>query len=55
MVINARARCRPRSFHGNLSSSVIRSLDRGIELLKVVSEGRGMSLTSPLQVHTESF
>jgi len=45
MVANARARGRPRSFHDNSASSVIQSLDRAIDVLKVVSTGSGMSLT----------
>lgn len=44
-MINSRARGRPRSFHDSATNSVIQSLDRGIELLKVVSSGNGMSLT----------
>lgn len=45
MAANARARGRPRSFHDRSANSVIQSLDRAIEVLKVVSSGNGMSLT----------
>ncbi|MBW3098331.1 HTH-type transcriptional regulator BhcR [Pseudohoeflea coraliihabitans] len=45
MAESGRARGRPRSFHGASESTLIQSLDRGIEVLKVVSRGNGMSLT----------
>ena len=40
-----RTRGRPRSFHDSARNTLIQSLDRAMELLKVVAAGSGMSLT----------
>lgn len=41
----ARARGRPRSFNDSGLGTRIRALDRAVEVLRVVAEGSGMSLT----------
>lgn len=40
-----RARGRPRSFHNTAETTLIQSLDRGMDVLKVVARGGGLSLT----------
>ncbi|WP_048647399.1 HTH-type transcriptional regulator BhcR [Nitratireductor soli] len=40
-----RARGRPRSFHNTAQNSLIQSLDRAMDVLKVVAGGSGLSLT----------
>ncbi len=40
-----RSRGRPRSFHDTARHTLVRSLDRAMDLLKVVASGSGMSLT----------
>lgn len=45
MVASGRARGRPRSFKDKTGESLIQSLDRGMDVLKVVASGHGMSLT----------
>jgi IclR family acetate operon transcriptional repressor len=41
----SRARGRPKSFHDKTESVIIHSLDRAMDVLKVVAGGSGMSLT----------
>lgn len=40
-----RSRGRPKSFHENEGSTLIHALDRAMDVLKIVAEGNGMSLT----------
>ncbi len=42
---SGRMRGRPKSFHDKSSESVIQSLDRAMEVLKIVASGGGLSLT----------
>lgn len=41
----SRARGRPKSFHDKTESIIIGALDRALEVLKIVAQGNGMSLT----------
>ncbi len=50
----SRARGRPRSFHNTAEGSHIQSLDRAMEVLKVVAAGNGMSLTEIADVSGQS-
>jgi IclR family transcriptional regulator, acetate operon repressor len=52
--VMSRARGRPKSFHDKTDSVTIQSLDRAIAVLKVVSDGSGMSLTEIAQAGGQS-
>ena len=43
--VQTKARGRPKSFHDTAQQATIQSLDRAMEVLKVVANGTGMSLT----------
>jgi len=43
--IEARKRGRPRAFHDQTDSKIVQSLDKAIGVLKVVSDGSGLSLS----------
>jgi IclR family acetate operon transcriptional repressor len=45
----SRARGRPRSFHNTADTTLIQSLDRAMEVLKVVAGANGLSLTEIAQ------
>ncbi|WP_265518290.1 HTH-type transcriptional regulator BhcR [Nitratireductor luteus] len=49
-----RARGRPRSFHDTSENTLIQSLDRAMEVLKVVARGGGLSLTEIADVSGQS-
>ncbi|WP_274426479.1 HTH-type transcriptional regulator BhcR [Chelativorans sp. YIM 93263] len=44
-----RARGRPRSFHNTAENTLIQSLDRAMDVLKVVADANGLSLTEIAQ------
>jgi len=46
---SARSRGRPKAFHDRTGEAVIRSLDRAVEVLRIVAGGGGMSLTEVAQ------
>lgn len=50
----SRARGRPKSFHDKTESVIIHSLDRAMEVLKVVAAGSGMSLTEIAEASDQS-
>ncbi|WP_159588102.1 HTH-type transcriptional regulator BhcR [Chelativorans xinjiangense] len=50
----SRARGRPRSFNDTSKSTLIQSLDRAMDVLKVVAKGRGMSLTEIAEASGQS-
>jgi IclR family acetate operon transcriptional repressor len=43
--VESRKRGRPRSFHADADSKIVQSLDKAMILLKVVSQGAGLSLS----------
>ncbi len=49
-----RARGRPKAFHDKTESATIQSLDRAIEVLKIVANGSGMSLTEIAEAGDQS-
>lgn len=51
----SRARGRPKSFHDKTESVIIHSLDRAMEVLKIVAGGSGMSLTEIAQAGDQSL
>ena len=50
----SRGRGRPKSFHDKTESVTIQSLDRALSVLKVISEGSGMSLTEIAEASDQS-
>ncbi|TCD12286.1 HTH-type transcriptional regulator BhcR [Oricola cellulosilytica] len=50
----SRARGRPKSFHDKTESVTIQSLDRALAVLKIVSDGSGMSLTEIAEAGDQS-
>lgn len=49
-----RARGRPRSFHDTAQNTLIQSLDRAMDVLKVVARGGGLSLTEIAEASGQS-
>ena len=49
-----RSRGRPKAFHDKTQEAIIQSLDRAMEVLKVVAAGGGMSLTEIAQTGGQS-